>query len=118
MLNQTDKENMLVFLALLQVTYEMADDVDFRVKPFDKPIIRERTWQLMHSLNKQISKILPMEDCTKPYWDNAVEQHVDAAERMKEFFKIGLKLQYLDPIKSQGFDTQLNILLKTYGINI
>lgn len=118
MLTQTDKENLLVFLALLQVTYEMADDIDFRVKPFDKPIIRERTWQLMHSLNKQISKILPMEDCTKPYWDNAVEQHVDAAERMKQFFRIGLKLEYLEPIKSQGFDTQLNILLKTYGINI
>jgi hypothetical protein len=35
---------------------------------------------------------------------------------MKEFFKIGLKLQELDSIKAEGFDTQLNILLKTYGI--
>lgn len=118
MLTPTEKENCLMFLALLQVTYEMSDDIDFKGKIFDKPIIRERTWQLMHSLNKQISKILPMEDCTKPYWDNAVEQHVDAAERMKQFFRIGLKLQEIDPIKSQGFDTQLNILLKTYGINI
>jgi len=118
MLAQTEKENTLMFLALLQATYEMADDIDFRAKPFDKPIIRERTWELTRTLNKQISKILPMEDCTKPDWDNAVEQHVEAAERMKEFFRIGLKLQYLDPIKSQGFDTQLNILLKTYGINI
>lgn len=107
-----------MFLALLQVTYEMADDIDFRAKPFDKPIIKERTWELTRTLNKQISKILPMEDCTKPDWDNAVEQHIDAAERMKEFFKIGLKLQELDPLKVQGFDTQLNILLKTYGVDI
>ena len=116
MVSQSEKENTLMFLALLQVTYEMADDIDFRAKPFDKPIIKERTWELTRTLNKQISKILPMEDCDKPDWDNAVEQHVDAAERMKEFFKIGLKLQELDPLKVQGFDTQLNILLKTYGI--
>ncbi|KAF2379493.1 hypothetical protein BSN82_17080, partial [Acinetobacter baylyi] len=64
----------------------------------------------------QISKILPMEDCDKPDWDKAVDQHVEAADRMKEFFKIGLKLQELDHVKVQGFDTQLNILLKTYGI--
>lgn len=116
MVSQSEKENTLMFLALLQVTYEMADDIDFRAKPFDKPIIKERTWELTRTLNKQISKILPMEDCDKPDWDNAVEQHVEAAERMKEFFKIGLKLQQLDPLKVQGFDTQLNILLKTYGI--
>lgn len=118
MVSQSEKENTLMFLALLQVTYEMADDIDFRAKPFDKPIIKERTWELTRTLNKQISKILPMEDCNKPDWDNAVEQHVDAAERMKEFFKIGLKLQELDPLKVQGFDTQLNILLKTYGVDI
>jgi len=118
MLTQTEKENTLMFLALLQVTYEMADDINFTAKPFNKPVIRERTWELLRTLNKHISKILPMEDCTKPDWDKAVEQHIEASERMKEFFRIGLKLQYLDPIKSQGFDTQLNILLKTYGINI
>lgn len=118
MVSQSEKENTLMFLALLQVTYEMADDIDFRAKPFDKPIIKERTWELTRTLNKQISKILPMEDCDKPDWDNAVEQHVDAAERMKDFFKIGLKLQELDPLKVQGFDTQLNILLKTYGVDI
>lgn len=118
MVSQSEKENTLMFLALLQVTYEMADDIDFRAKPFDKPIIKERTWELTRTLNKQISKILPMEDCDKLDWDNAVEQHVEAAERMKEFFKIGLKLQQLDPLKVQGFDTQLNILLKTYGVDI
>lgn len=118
MLNKTEKENTLMFLALLQATYEMADDIDFKAKPFDKPIIKERTWDLTRTLNKQISKILPMEDCTKPDWDNAVEQHIDAADRMKEFFKIGLKLQELDELKVKGFDTQLNILLKTYGIDI
>jgi len=116
MLTKTEKENALMFLALLQTTYEMADDLDFKSKPFDKPIIKERTWELIRTINKQISKILPMEDCDKPDWEKAVDQHVEAAERMKEFFRIGLKLQELDPIKVQGFDTQLNILLKTYGI--
>jgi hypothetical protein len=116
MLSKTEKEKTLTFLALLQATYEMADDLDFRARPFDKPIIKERTWELTRTINKQISKILPMEDCDKPDWDNAVSQHVDAAERMMEFFRIGLRLQELDPIKVQGFDTQLNILLKTYGI--
>lgn len=118
MLTKTEKENSLMFLALLQTVYEMADDLDFKAKPFDKPIIKERTWELTRTINKQISKILPMEDCDKPDWDNAVDQHIEAAERMKEFFKVGLKLQELDPVKAEGFDTQLNILLKTYGIDI
>jgi hypothetical protein len=49
-------------------------------------------------------------------WDRAVAQHIDASEQMVQFFIIGLKLQKLDPVKVQGFDTQLNILLKTYGV--
>jgi hypothetical protein len=115
MLTPTEKEKTLMFLALMQVVYEMADDVDFTAKPFNKPIIRERTWELTHSLNKQISKILPMNEMSEE-WDRAVEQHTNAAERMVQFFTIGLRLQKLDNIKIQGFDTQLNILLKTYGI--
>jgi hypothetical protein len=115
MLTPTEKEKTLMFLALMQVVYEMADDIDFNAKPFNKPIIRERTWELTHSLNKQISKILPMNEMSEE-WDRAVEQHTDAAERMVQFFTIGLRLQKLDNIKIQGFDTQLNILLKTYGI--
>jgi hypothetical protein len=115
MLTPTEKEKTLMFLALMQAVYEMADDVDFTAKPFNKPIIRERTWELTHTLNKQISKILPMNELSEE-WDRAVTQHIDASERMVQFFIIGLKLQKLDPVKVQGFDTQLNILLKTYGV--
>jgi hypothetical protein len=115
MLSPTEKEKTLMFLALMQAVYEMADDVDFTAKPFNKPIIRERTWDLTRTLNKQISKILPMNELSEE-WDRAVTQHIDASERMVQFFIIGLKLQKLDTIKVQGFDTQLNILLKTYGV--
>ena len=115
MLTPTEKEKTLIFLALMQAVYEMADDVDFTAKPFNKPIIRERTWELIRTLNKHISKILPMSEVSEE-WDRAVEQHNEAAERMVQFFAIGLKLQKLDSVKVEGFDTQLNILLKTYGI--
>jgi hypothetical protein len=107
----TEKENALTFLALMQATYELATDIDFDAKPFDRPIIKERVWDLTRTINKQIDRVLPLSDCTKEDWDRA-------AERMLEFFKVGLKLQQLDEVKAQGFDTQLNILLKTYGVDL
>ena len=87
MLTPTEKEKTLMFLALMQAVYEMADDVDFTAKPFDKPIIRERTWELTRTLNKQISKILPMNEMSEE-WDRAVAQHIEAAERMVQFFTV------------------------------
>lgn len=114
----TEKEKALTFLALMQATYELATDIDFEAKLFNKPIVKERVWDLTRTINKQIDRVLPLSDCTKEDWDRAAEQHVEAAERMLEFFKVGLKIQELDEVKAQGFDTQLNILLKTYGIDI
>lgn len=103
-----------MFLSLMQVLYEMADDADLSLKPFNKGIIKERVWSLTNSLNKEISKVFrgkPDEE-----WDRAVDQHTHGADRMKIFYRIGLRLAKLDEIKLQGFDTQLTILLKTYGI--
>ena len=117
-MSEKEKEKALTFLALMQTTYELATDIDFESKMFERPIIKQRIWDLTHAINKQINRVLPMEDCTQQDWDNAAQQHIEAAERMLEFFKVGLMLQQLDPIKVQGFDTQLNILLKNYGINV
>lgn len=114
MLTETEQEKAMMFLSLMQVLYEMADDADLNVRPFNKGIVKERVWSLTNSLNKEIAKVFngkPDED-----WDRAVEQHTHGAERMLLFYKIGMRLVKLDPIKLQGFDTQLTILLKTYGI--
>ena len=42
----TEKEKALTFLALMQATYELATDIDFEAKPFNKPIVKERVWDL------------------------------------------------------------------------
>lgn len=114
MLTEEEKDQTMTFLSLMQVLYEMSDDADLSLRPFNKPIVKERVRALSYSLNKEISKMFkgnPDED-----WDKSVEQHTHGADRMLLFYKIGLKLSKLNDIKIQGFDTQLTILLKTYGI--
>ena len=112
----TEQQNALMYLSLMQVIYEMSEDADFSARPFNKPIVKQRIFDLTHSLNKEIKKIFAGE--TTDSWSRAVDQHTDASQRMIEFFRIGLEITKLDEIKIQGFDTQLNLLIKSYGINI
>lgn len=36
---------------------------------------------------------------------------------MLKFFKLGIKMSEMDEIKHQGLNTQLNLLLKSYGVD-
>lgn len=115
-MTQKEQQNALMYLSLMQVIYELSEDIDFSARPFNRPIVKERVFELRHSLNKEIKKVFAGK--VDESWDRAVNQHTDASERMIDFFKIGLEIAKLNNIKAQGFDTQLNILLKTYGIEI
>ena len=47
-----------------------------------------------------------------------VDQHIMAGDVMLKFFKLGLKMADMDNVRHQGLNTQLNILLKSYGLDI
>lgn len=121
------EEKMLKYIALMQVLYEMSDDIDLTDSIFNTKIIKDRCFDLMHSCKKQIWKmyrgkkdgVWQVDDFVREEdWDKVVQQHSDASAQMIKFFDIGLSLAKLDDVKSQGFNTQLNILLKTYGIHV
>lgn len=123
-----EKEHkILKYVTLMQVLYEMSDDLDIKESIFNTKIINDRIFDLKHSLKKQIWRLYKgkkdgvwkVDDYIRPEdWDKAVLQHAEAAELMISFFEVGLQLEKLDRIKIEGFSTQLNILLKSYGIDV
>jgi hypothetical protein len=46
------------------------------------------------------------------------DQYLDAGQLMITFFKLGIEMADMDQVKSEGLNTQLNILFKNYGINL
>lgn len=46
------------------------------------------------------------------------DQYLDAGRLMITFFKLGIEMADMDPIRAEGLSTQLNILFKNYGINL
>jgi flagellar motor protein MotB len=46
------------------------------------------------------------------------DQYLDAGQLMITFFKLGIEMADMNQVKSEGLNTQLNILFKNYGINL
>lgn len=112
----------------MQALYELSDDLDLKDSIFNTKIIKDRVFDLQNSLKKQIWRIYKdpkkdgiwkVDDMIRPEeWDRAVAQHNDIVQQMMLFFDIGMQMQELDEIKVQGFNTQLTILMKNYGIKV
>jgi hypothetical protein len=103
------KEHKIVkYVTIMQVLYEMSDDLDLKDSIFNTKIIQDRCFDLKHSLKKQIWKmyrgkkdgVWKVDDYIRPEdWDKAVLQHAEAAEQMINFFEVGLQLEKMDRIK-------------------
>jgi hypothetical protein len=122
------ESKILKYVALMQALYELSDDLDLKDSIFNTKIIKDRVFDLQNSLKKQIWRIYKdpkkdgiwkVDDMIRPEeWDRAVAQHNDIVQQMMLFFDIGMQMQELDEIKVQGFNTQLTILMKNYGIKV
>jgi hypothetical protein len=109
-----EQEKILTYLSLMQVLYELSDEIDSTKCIFSVKVVKERVRALTYSLNKEIAKVF--QGKVDEEWDRAANQHNEGADLMREFYRIGMQVAKLDSIKAQGFDTQLTILLKNYGI--
>lgn len=118
--------NILKYIALMQVLYELSDDLDLKDSIFNTKIIKDRVFDLQNSLKKQIWRLYrdskkdgvwKVDDFVRPeYWDHAVAQHSDAAQLMINFFEVGVQMTEMDRVRAEGLQTQMTILLKSYGI--
>lgn len=123
----TNNQKVVKYLTLIQLVYEMSDDQVIKDTYFNTKVISQRCTDLMLSIKKQIWRVYrgnkdgiwKVDDFKREEdFDLAVEQHYEAVQQMNKLFDIGLQISELDDVKVQGFQSQLTLLLKYYGIEI
>ena len=113
---QQNYDKALKYLALCQALINVIDE-EWKGNQLNKQKVKSITNQLVNELEKVISKLIPSNDFSEEAL-NVTEQFVDASNAMIQFYDLGVQLARLDDVKCQGFTTQLNILLKSYGLDV
>ena len=107
----TERETIIIYAGLTNALIDHIDN-DFRKNIFNK-----------HSLKYNSQAILrELEIITNKLYSNgasaeAVDQHVEAGNIMIKFFRMGIQMSDMDDVKHEGLNTQMNLLLKSYGID-
>ena len=115
-LNLEDRDRLLMYFSLCQALIQVIED-DWRGNPANKQKIKQITNQQLVELQKVIEILLPPGD----YSENGMsvtEQFIEATEAMLNFYRLGVQISRLDQTKSETLQTQLAVLLKSYGINL
>lgn len=115
------KYNLIVYHALCGM---MTNFLDESVLP-DKSLVKHRikllTNQLYQELQKPVDHFLT-ELKTEGHQDgiyegqDMTELFQIATTAMEHYFRLSLQIEDMDDIKKQGITTQLNIFLKSYGL--
>lgn len=108
----TERETFVIYAGLTNALVDHIEN-DFRKSIYNKQSLKFKSQNLLDELVGITDKL---------YREGAdsevVDQHVMAGDVMLKFFKLGLKMADMDEIRHEGLNTQLNILLKSYGLDI
>lgn len=108
----TEKQTIIIYAGLLNALIDHID-ADFRPSIFNRQSLKMKSKSVYEELLKveaDMYKGDPSGDVT--------DQYLDAGQLMITFFKLGIEMADMDQVKSEGLNTQLNILFKNYGINL
>jgi hypothetical protein len=108
----TEKETIVIYAGLINALIDHID-ADFRPSIFNRQSLKMKSKSVLDELLKiegDMYKGDPSGEVT--------DQYLDAGNLMMTFFKLGIEMADMDPIRSEGLNTQLNILFKNYGINL
>lgn len=108
----TEKETFVIYAGLTNALVDHIEN-DFRQSIYNKQSLKFKSQNLLNELIGITDKLY-----AKGSHGEAVDQHVMAGDIMLKFFKLGLKMADMDEIRHEGLNTQLNILLKSYGLAI
>lgn len=114
-MTQEDKDKALTYFTMCQAMIHIIED-DWRGNPANKQRVKSITNQQVTELEKVVEILLPKGEHSEERM-KATEQFVDAADAMIYFYKIGIQMARLDETKRETLNNQLNILLKSYGVN-
>lgn len=111
-MKQNEKE---IFLTYAGLTNALVDTIEADVlnSAFCKQQVKFKSKNLLEELKKVETKLFPQgED-----FGEASSQYIDAGSLMLKLFRIGIKMNELTDIQQQALNTQLNILMRNYGID-
>ena len=111
-----DKDKVLMYFSLCQALIQVIED-EWRGNPANRQKIKQITNQQITELQKVIEILLPPGDHSE-FGMSVTEQFIEATEAMLNFYRLGVQISRLDQVKSETLNTQLAVLLKSYGINL
>ena len=107
-----EKETIIIYAGLINALIDHIE-ADFRPSIFNRQSLKMKSKSVLDELLKveaDMYKGDPSGEMT--------DQYLDAGNLMITFFKLGIEMADMDQVKSEGLNTQLNILFKNYGINL
>lgn len=111
-----DKIRLLTFFALCQ---NMLDFIDgsWHGHPANKQAVKMVTKQMIRELEKTMAVLFPQDRNDDPELPDALDTFQNACTAMESFFMLGMNMDQMDQTKKDSLNTQINILLKSYGID-
>lgn len=111
-----DKIRLLTFFALCQ---NMLDFIDgsWHGHPANKQAVKMVTKQMIRELEKTMAVLFPQNRNDDPELPDALDTFQNACTAMEAFFMLGMNMDQMDQTKKDSLNTQINILLKSYGID-
>lgn len=105
-------ETAMIYLGLLNCLIDHIES-DFRKSMFNKQSLKNKSNLVLEELLKLESHLYrnnPDESVSDDYFE--------AGKNMLEFFKLGIRMTNLEEAKAQSLNTELNTLLKKYGLDL
>lgn len=111
-----DKIRLLTFFALCQ---NMLDFIDgsWHGHPANKQAVKMVTKQMVRELEKTMAVLFPQNRNDDPELPDALDTFQNACTAMESFFILGMNMDQMEQVKKDSLNTQINILLKSYGID-
>jgi hypothetical protein len=111
-----DKIRLLTFFALCQ---NMLDFIDgsWQGHPANRQAVKMATKQMIRELEKTMTVLFPSNRNDDPELPDALDTFQNACTAMESFFMLGMEMDQMDPTRKDSLNTQVNILLKSYGID-
>lgn len=111
-MKKLDDKTMITYVGLINALIDVMEN-DFSKSIFNKQQLKFKTNNLLQEFKKIEEQLFPPGD-----HGEASTQYIDAGTIMLKFFKLGIILSEMEKVKQDGLTTQMNILLKNYGVNI
>jgi hypothetical protein len=73
---------------------------------------------LLRELEKAMVVLFPKDLQDQRDAGDVIDTFINATDAMESFFVLGMAMDELDVVKKQGLNTQINILLQSYGIDL